>query len=272
MEDPHHHHHHQHLHHLHLHPPSEGSHGLVTKKERRHREFVERVDLIGREFAEAKERIYFEKLAAFKQELRDVQDGTHHEFEERVAILEFERSAAIRRAELFRNYQIETANSMYQAEKEAYDQEYLAEKQGLRDKILAQLEERRKKLKEDRENFDMTQGKFHHRTKESSLTKRVRSEACKSSIKCYHECPLYFPLTGLHIERIDSFATLHHNFSGPTTKHGIVLNPQKSQLTHKRQCSRARPPARKPQSNPTTKGTAQSSKQKEKEPPAPRCP
>ncbi|KAJ3026382.1 UNVERIFIED_CONTAM: Sin3 histone deacetylase corepressor complex component SDS3 [Siphonaria sp. JEL0065] len=128
----------------------------LSKKDKRHREFLDRVDLIQRDFSEAKERIYFEKLDAIKQELRDIQDGVHQEFKERVALLEFERSASIRKAELYRNYQLECAIAIYQAEKEAYDQEYLTEKQGLREKILQHLEDRRKKLKEDRENFDIS--------------------------------------------------------------------------------------------------------------------
>ncbi|KAJ3114510.1 Sin3 histone deacetylase corepressor complex component SDS3 [Physocladia obscura] len=152
---------------------------LPSKKEKRHREFVERVELIGRDFAENKERlIYFEKLAAFKQELRDVQDGTHQEFSERVALLEFERKAAIRKAELFRNYQLECANAMYQAEKEAYDQEYLLEKQGLREKILSQLEDRRKKLKEDRDYFDAS-NEVSDSNKAMYTRKTTRAQAAK---------------------------------------------------------------------------------------------
>ncbi|KAJ3394556.1 hypothetical protein HDU84_007730 [Entophlyctis sp. JEL0112] len=152
---------------------------LPSKKEKRHREFMDRVELIGREFAESKERIYFEKLAAFKQELRDVQDGTHQEFEERIALLEFERKAAIRKAELFRNYQLECANVIYQVEKEAYDQEYLAEKQGLREKILQQLEDRRKKLKEDRDNFDVTNDFSSDSNKAIYTRKTTRAQAAK---------------------------------------------------------------------------------------------
>ncbi|KAJ3075067.1 hypothetical protein BCR33DRAFT_715095 [Rhizoclosmatium globosum] len=150
----------------------------LSKKEKRHREFLDRIDLIGRDFSEAKERIYFEKLAAFKQELRDVQDGTHQEFAERVALLEFERNAAIKKAELFRNYQLECAMAMYQAEKEAYDQEYLAEKQGLREKILQQLEERRKKLKEDRENFDVS-NEVSSESQKTTTRKTTRAQAAK---------------------------------------------------------------------------------------------
>ncbi|KAI9340304.1 Sds3-like-domain-containing protein [Obelidium mucronatum] len=150
----------------------------MSKKDKRHREFLDRIDLISRDFSEEKERIYFEKLAAFKQELRDVQDGTHQEFAERVAQLEFERSASIKKAELFRNYQLECAITIYQAEKEAYDQEYLSEKQGLREKILSQLEERRKKLKEDRENFEIS-NEVSSDAQKTITRKTTRAQAAK---------------------------------------------------------------------------------------------
>ncbi|KAJ3298154.1 Breast cancer metastasis-suppressor 1-like protein, partial [Blyttiomyces sp. JEL0837] len=127
----------------------------LTKKERRHKDYQEKVERVFREFAENKEAIYAEKLAALKKELREIQDGKHQEFEERVAVLEMERQAAIQKAKMFREYQLECASRLYKAELEHSNNEYLSERQILREKILAAIEEKRKKLREDRENFDV---------------------------------------------------------------------------------------------------------------------
>ncbi|KAJ3097488.1 hypothetical protein HDU97_004855 [Phlyctochytrium planicorne] len=131
---------------------SQGNDDHLTKKEKRHKVFCERLEALSRDFLENKERIYFDKLAEIKQELKEILDGTHEEFEERVAILDIERQQAIHQAELYRDYQLECADKLYQMEKELCLQEFA----GLKDRILASLEDKKRKLKEDRDNFVIT--------------------------------------------------------------------------------------------------------------------
>jgi predicted nucleotide-binding protein (sugar kinase/HSP70/actin superfamily) len=87
--------------------------------------------------------IYQEKLETIKQEIKEVNEGnmnlcnsyirdcktestsgTHEEFEDRIAALEFERDNAIKKAEHFKNYQFECINNIYQSEIKLSDQEY----------------------------------------------------------------------------------------------------------------------------------------------------
>ncbi|KAJ3220379.1 hypothetical protein HDU67_000046 [Dinochytrium kinnereticum] len=124
----------------------------LTKKEKRHKVFCERLEALSRDFVDNKEKIYFEKLAQIRQELKEILEGTHEEYEERVAILESERQAAVRQAELYRDYQLECAERLFESERESCLQEFT----GLRDKILSNLDEKKRKLREDRENFIIT--------------------------------------------------------------------------------------------------------------------
>ncbi|KAJ1528288.1 hypothetical protein HK405_002537, partial [Cladochytrium tenue] len=96
----------------------------LTKKEKRHREFLERLDRINRDFAERKDRIYHDKLGTYQKEIREIQDGTHPEFRDRLTALEAERNATVARAELFRQYQHDCAHRIFQAEKEAAEAEF----------------------------------------------------------------------------------------------------------------------------------------------------
>ncbi|RUS27220.1 Sds3-like protein [Jimgerdemannia flammicorona] len=105
---------------------------------------------------ENKERIYTDKLKAFQSELRAIQDGTQPEFLERLADLEDTRDTMIDQKRLFRNFQLECAGNQYELETKQAEEEYMAEKQGLREKMLAGVEERRKKLKEDKDNLDIS--------------------------------------------------------------------------------------------------------------------
>ncbi|KAJ3033825.1 hypothetical protein HDV00_005790 [Rhizophlyctis rosea] len=127
----------------------------LTKKEKRHKEFSERLDKLNRDFAENKERIFADKIAAFKQEVREVQQGVHPDFEEAMQRLERQRDQTIRQAELFRDYQLERVDILYHQEHQATITEYNNERQGLREKMLNALEDRKRKLREDRESFDL---------------------------------------------------------------------------------------------------------------------
>ncbi|KAJ3105737.1 hypothetical protein HDU96_008450 [Phlyctochytrium bullatum] len=129
-----------------------GNDDHLTKKEKRHKVFQERLEALKRDFMDNKEKIYQEKLSNIRQELKDILEGTHEEYKERIAILEMERLAAIHQAELYRDYQLDCADRLFQLEKEQCLQEF----EGLREKILARLEDRKRKLREDRENFALT--------------------------------------------------------------------------------------------------------------------
>ncbi|RUS21242.1 hypothetical protein BC937DRAFT_93233 [Endogone sp. FLAS-F59071] len=128
-------------------------------------------------------RIYSDKLKAFQSELRAIQDGTQPEFLERLADLEETREMMIDQKQLFRNFQIECAEKQFELETTQAEEEYMvsqwafkairrrpkfglhsyeiiAEKQGLREKMLAGVEERRRKLKEDKDNLDISNGEY----------------------------------------------------------------------------------------------------------------
>ena len=51
--------------------------------------------------------------------------GSHPEFVDRLAALEWERNNAIKRAELYRDYQIDCANRLYEKDREQAVEEYM---------------------------------------------------------------------------------------------------------------------------------------------------
>ncbi|KAJ3181816.1 hypothetical protein HK101_009913 [Irineochytrium annulatum] len=125
----------------------------MSKKEKRHKLFSERLESLDRDLQENKERLYIEALATIKLEMRSIIDGTHQEYRERVELLEHQRKCAIDRARMFRDYQIECANALYRSETENCNAEYHQEKTGLRERILGNIDDKKRKYREDRENF-----------------------------------------------------------------------------------------------------------------------
>ncbi|KND02757.1 uncharacterized protein SPPG_01840 [Spizellomyces punctatus DAOM BR117] len=127
----------------------------LTKKERKHKEYQERLERLNRDFLHNKERIFQDKLGTFKQDIQTLSQGTHPEFTDILRVFDQDRQQAVDYAALFRDYQLDCANVIYRHEHDSTVLEYKKEKESLREKLLSNLEEKKRKLKEDRENFDM---------------------------------------------------------------------------------------------------------------------
>ncbi|RKO97878.1 hypothetical protein CAUPRSCDRAFT_926, partial [Caulochytrium protostelioides] len=127
----------------------------LTKKEKRYRDFAERLDRLDHDFLSTRERIYANKKRAFELELERLDRGDHPEYLERVLLLEMARRSAVRHAELLRAHQEASARALYDREAAASAFDYDAEQQRLKARMLANLEDRRKRLRAERESFDI---------------------------------------------------------------------------------------------------------------------
>lgn len=133
----------------------------VDKLEKRRRETVERLARLDHELVEHKERIYEDKLASLRAELIQIQQGTHSDFLDMMAEYEAERDQLMENSRMYREYQLAAADKLLRTETRQAEDEYKSEKQGLRDKMLQQLEEKRQKLKEDKDNLDISNGESY---------------------------------------------------------------------------------------------------------------
>ncbi|KAI9007211.1 Sds3-like-domain-containing protein [Gaertneriomyces semiglobifer] len=164
-------------------PESDGEVQL-TKKEKRHKEYMEKLQKLEREFRDQRTKIYADNLQAFQQDVEEILNGTHPEFECELRSYEYDREQALQHAELYRTYRMECAKVLHQLEAADALKEFEKDKGMLRDKMLAAIEQKKRKLREDRETFDII-----HALQESSnaddqrvLTtrKQTRSHAAKS--------------------------------------------------------------------------------------------
>ncbi|RKP27062.1 hypothetical protein SYNPS1DRAFT_27274 [Syncephalis pseudoplumigaleata] len=148
-----------------------------NKRDRRRRMIHENLTRIYTTFMENKEQIYHEKSMQYKTELRKLLDGTHDEFQEKLSELARQRDESIECAELLRDYQLQTAEQLYAIESEQAENEYQAgvglsrwhalprclscralqqkDLDELRDRLLQDLEERRRKLREEKDAMDV---------------------------------------------------------------------------------------------------------------------
>ncbi|CAJ0651322.1 6581_t:CDS:2 [Entrophospora sp. SA101] len=124
-------------------------------KDKRRLEILEKLKKLKEEEINKKDEIYITKLNQCDQEIKALREGIHPEYEERLQQLIEKREQTLEKIRLHKNYKIQCVQKMFDLETQLVEDNYLAEKRGLREQILADLEERRKKINEDFESYDV---------------------------------------------------------------------------------------------------------------------
>ncbi|KAH6589353.1 hypothetical protein BASA50_010098 [Batrachochytrium salamandrivorans] len=144
------------------------------QKDMHHGEVDKRLQKLESYFSDNKNEIYEDKIDSFLRETKELRLGTHPDFMGELRILEEERDAALRAAELFRDYELECAQRIYQLEYDTSLAEYTTEKAGLGEKMLQELYEKKRKLKEERDGFDVSNDATLEVTKSIGIRKAAR--------------------------------------------------------------------------------------------------
>ncbi|KAG0164382.1 hypothetical protein DFQ28_010519 [Apophysomyces sp. BC1034] len=129
-----------------------------NRRSKRRKELATRIEKLNADFMDNRERIYTEKLKVVQDEIKQVHNNTHPWYSEGVVKLAKIRQQMIDSGRVFRDYQNQVTENHFRMEVERAKQEYLTEKQGVREKLFAALEEKRRKLKEDKDNCDLAYG------------------------------------------------------------------------------------------------------------------
>ncbi|KAL1933924.1 hypothetical protein VTP01DRAFT_8014 [Rhizomucor pusillus] len=127
-----------------------------SRRAKKRKEYTARIERINAAFMDSRECLYAEKVAEIQEEVKKVHDGTHVAFLEGVAELENIRIKTIEEGRLFRDYQDSVTDRQFNQEIALAEEEYMNEKRGVREKLFATLEEKRRKLKEDKDNCELS--------------------------------------------------------------------------------------------------------------------
>ncbi|SAL99693.1 hypothetical protein [Absidia glauca] len=82
-------------------------------------------------------------------------NNTHQHYKDGLLLLESIRQKTLDHGQLFRDYQTQVTDRQFTLEIRHAEEEYLAERNEVREKLFAVLEEKRRKLKEDKDNCDL---------------------------------------------------------------------------------------------------------------------
>ncbi|KAJ2314996.1 hypothetical protein H4R23_002447 [Coemansia sp. Cherry 401B] len=130
-------------------PPPRGTAQSLRSK------IAERLQQIDREAFETKERRYQQKAEEIQNEVAMILRGSHPTFIDGVSRLAAERDRTVASAEQNHKYLVAMYERTYKHDREQAEQAYKSEKQAIFDKIAADLEERRKRLKEEKDSLDI---------------------------------------------------------------------------------------------------------------------
>ncbi|KAI9281465.1 hypothetical protein BY458DRAFT_450120 [Sporodiniella umbellata] len=108
------------------------------------------------EYWEQCDDIFRGRLLSLKDELETIQRGTHSAFEEIVADAEVKREQTIEYAEHYKEYELSINLNQYEIEERLIEEEYNMEKKLLLETVLQTIEERRKQIKENKNDIGAT--------------------------------------------------------------------------------------------------------------------
>ncbi|GAB5593636.1 hypothetical protein Unana1_08536 [Umbelopsis nana] len=154
-------------------PEGENEDSTESGRDRRKREYTDRVVNINSNFMDNYEIIYQERFSAFQEDLLSIQQETHPALRECISDLEKARQQVIYQARLIMEYHIDCTNEQFQAEIAGLEEDYLAEKQAMRDMMLNALEEKRKRLRDEKDNENDIANDIFFSTHQTRNRKRI---------------------------------------------------------------------------------------------------
>ncbi|CDS07273.1 hypothetical protein LRAMOSA01222 [Lichtheimia ramosa] len=132
-----------------------GNYEADQRRNKKRKEVGGRLEKINVDFMENRERIYAEKLAVLQEEIKQVHSNTHIAYLQGLEELKYTREKRIHDARLFRAYHERIIDNQFNRERMLAEEECSAEKREMRDKLFTALEEKRRKLKEDKDNCEL---------------------------------------------------------------------------------------------------------------------
>ncbi|KAI7865178.1 Sds3-like protein [Spinellus fusiger] len=170
------------------------------------------------EFIEQSEEIYQDKLKSLQEELQSIQEGTHSLFKEAVTDLEQKRDKTIQDAALVSTYQLSLAQTQLDKDMTTIDSNYEQEQNTLHDTLMTAIDERRKQIKEDKEDekdvcHDLFRDVSTRISHKRSLRRRTPFDRQTVSPSSRHESR----------RRQNRISTLHNIHASPSSKESAEL-------------------------------------------------
>ncbi|RHZ79567.1 hypothetical protein Glove_144g75 [Diversispora epigaea] len=134
-----------------------------------------KLNYLNSEFSRRKDEIYKEKLKQIDEEIKAVREGTHPEYEERLQQIIDKRDQKLERHSLALISRQKSIQKEYETETTRIDEYYQTQRQAINDRIIAEIEEKKRKLAEDYESYDIHNDTAMEGTLRSHPQRRLRT-------------------------------------------------------------------------------------------------
>ncbi|KAK4518523.1 Aldo_ket_red domain-containing protein [Mucor velutinosus] len=144
------------------------------------KEYNDLMTWMDNEFWEQADEIYQDKISQLKQELIQIQKGTHSAFREIISDYETKREKSIHDAESFMKYQIAFIDAFYDQDLNALEDEYENERKQLQETLISSIEDKRKQMRDDREENNEEESSSSQTRAKRNLRKRNAAESANA--------------------------------------------------------------------------------------------
>jgi len=123
------------------------------------------------EYMEIKEQIYQEKLSLLKEQLSQLNDGTHPEFVKKLKVIEIQYEERLFYNDAYLEVEKERIEQEYISEKEAAARDFEDRKVNLKESLIVDLEEKRKMIENERISLEFNSDSYESKP---ATTRKLR--------------------------------------------------------------------------------------------------
>ncbi|KAG4301647.1 hypothetical protein PCANB_001691 [Pneumocystis canis] len=138
-----------------MYPYSMNTQIAESKKDKRRRLLIEKLDHISRDFLTNRESYFYNQLLSLQNEIQQLHDGTHAEYLDGLRDLEELREKELKSLQLMQEFLLKRAENQFKHDVWALEEEFSMSKTTLKSTLLSHLFSRKRKLHEDKELLDI---------------------------------------------------------------------------------------------------------------------
>ncbi|KTW27246.1 uncharacterized protein T551_03240 [Pneumocystis jirovecii RU7] len=128
---------------------------VESKKDKRRRLLIEKLDHISRDFLINRESYFHNQLLSLQNEIQQLHDGTHIEYLDGLRDLEEIREKELKSVQLMKEFLLKRAENEFVHNVEELEEEFAISKTTLKSTLLSHLFSRKRRLHEDKELLDI---------------------------------------------------------------------------------------------------------------------
>ncbi|KDN38573.1 hypothetical protein K437DRAFT_251225 [Tilletiaria anomala UBC 951] len=150
-----------------------------SKRDKKRREVIDRMHRVHWDTLENRDVLYQELQMALSNSYATLLASPSHfrTYNLAMARLTLERDAELRQSALLHAYKVESARQQHESEMNKIEEEARVAKKNVREQLMKMVEERRRKLKEEKENGEIAMDSFIEQAQRSHPTRSLRNKA-----------------------------------------------------------------------------------------------